>query len=447
MLWKLLLGLILLASFDLSSLVFSGSMAAENGTKSISSRGKIASTFSLRSVPQPDRFYEKVWTLINEDFYDPTYNGQDWERWRGRYDGKLETLEDAHKAVETMLASLGDRYTRFLDEDAFTDEKDQIKAELCGIGVKIGLNRKSHRIYVIQPIDGTPAERAGVKAADEIVEIDNKSTKGFTVDDAAKRIRGPINKPVWLTVSRQGKRKKIKILRGRIPLRSVETARMLSSDVGYIRISSFISRKTDDEVVLALDKLSTAKGLILDLRDNPGGLLNQSIKVSSLFLDSGYVVSTVDRDGYKTPVKVKGSPLCRLPMAVLINKGSASASEITSGALKDNNRAVLIGEQTFGKGLVQGINKLDDGSGVNITIAKYLTPNDTNINKKGVTPDIVVKLSKKDHKAGQGPWFRPGEDSSVERKPEDMKDLQLKKAVEVLRSTISSGGSLAMYGK
>lgn len=406
-------------------------------------RARVAS-LPLRAAPTPERIYQKVWSMIKEDFYDGSFNGQDWNRWRGKYDGMLETSEDAHKAIETMLASLGDRYTRFLDEDAFDDEKSQIKAELCGIGVKIGLNRKSDRIYVIQPIEGTPAERAGVKAGDEIYEIDGSSTKGFTVDDAAKKIRGEINKPVWLTVSRHGKHRKIKIVRGRIPLRSVETVKMLSSDIGYIRISSFISKKTDDEVVSALEKLSGARGMIVDLRDNPGGLLNQAINVSNLFLDSGYVVSTVDREGYKTPVMAKGHPLCRIPMAVLINRGSASASEITSGALKDNSRAVLVGERTFGKGLVQGINRLEDGCGVNVTIAKYLTPNDCDIDKKGIHPDFEVKLNKKQYKDGKGPWFRSDEESNGERTPEDMKDLQLKKAFDVIKSTVSSGGSLAM---
>jgi carboxyl-terminal processing protease len=213
--------------------------------------------------------------------------------------------------------------------------------------------------------------------------------------------------------------------------------------VGYIRLSSFISQQATKEVGKALDKLSSAKGIILDLRDNPGGLLNNAIDISNLFLEQGNIVSTVDRDGYKTPALSDRHPVFKKPLVVLINKGSASASEITSGALRDNNRALLVGQKTFGKGLVQGINRLDDGSGVNVTIARYLTPNDTDIHKKGITPDIAVELTSADLEAHKGPWWNDRPDVSVKRSPNDGKDLQLKAAQDVLRKTIQQAGQLA----
>lgn len=443
MYWKLLCSLALFICLGLGG---SSVVSVEDVYLAANSpdRTKIVSRLILGKSSNPEDIYDNVWMLIEEDFFDDTFNGQDWKRWRHKYDGKLTSMEDAHKAVETMLASLGDRYTRFLDREAFTEEKSQIKAELCGIGVQIGVN-KEKKIMVIRPIDGTPASRAGVMPGDLINRIDGKATDGFTVDDAAKLIRGPVDSKVKLTIVRGSKKLAINITRGRIPLRSVQTVEMIQPEVGYIRLSSFISRNTDTEMVDAVKKLSGARAMILDLRDNPGGLLNQAIKVSNLFLDKGYIVSTVDRDGYKTSVRVKGEPICRLPMAVLINKGSASASEITSGALKDNDRAILVGEKTFGKGLVQGINRLDDGSGVNITIARYLTPSDTDINQKGISPDVLVKVSSKDFDDGKGPWWLDDKDSGSERKPSDMKDAQLRKAVELLRGKLATKkGSIAM---
>src|SRR5262249_7127286 len=186
--------------------------------------------------------------------------------------------------------------------------------------------------------------------------------------------------------------------------------------------------------------------IILDLRQNPGGLLTNAIDISNMFLDGGNIVSTVDRDGYKTPAMSDGKPVCHQPMVVLIDQGSASASEITGGALRDNGRAALVGQKTFGKGLVQGINRLEDGSGVNITIARYLTPNDTDINKKGITPDYGIELSDKDYQDGKGPWWLDPDGPTVKRSPEDKKDVQLAKAVEVLKAKLG-GQSVAVEPK
>jgi len=399
-----------------------------------------------KTYTSPDRLYAAVWALVKEDFYDNSYKGQDWKRWEKKYEGKLTDMDSAHKAIETMLASLGDRYTRFLDQDAFDDEKNQIEALLCGIGVQIGLD-KQHRIVVITPIEDTPAQKAGVRPSDLILEIDGKSTTGFSVDDAAKYIRGEVDSKVNIVVGRGSQKKKFVITRKRIPLKSVQTAKMLDSKVGYIRLSSFISHKVDVEMIAALKELPQAKALVLDLRDNPGGLLNKSISVSDLFLDSGNVVSTVDKDGYKTTIASKARPLSRVPLVVLINKGSASASEITMGALKDNSRAILVGEKSFGKGLVQGINKLEDGSGVNITIARYLTPNDNDIHEKGISPDIEVKLTKKMKEEGKGCWWLDPNGAGATRNPEDFKDVQLKRAFDIARNALNNKSSVAMHGE
>lgn len=395
------------------------------------------------AVLEPEEIYHKVWRLIQEDYYDQSYNGQSWGRWEHKYDGKLKTIEDAHKAIETMLASLGDRYTRFLDRDAFDDERSQIDAKLYGIGVQIGLD-KNHRIVVIAPIEGTPAARAGLMAADEISEINGKSTKGWSVEDAAKQIRGAINTTVNLQLLRGKQHLKVQVTRAEIPIKAVQTSKLLDGDVGYIRLASFISQQANREVKESLARFAGAKGIILDLRDNPGGLLTNAIDISNMFLESGNIVSTVDRDGYKTPAVSDGKPVCRLPLVVLVNKGSASASEITSGALRDNGRATLVGQTTYGKGLVQGINRLEDGSGVNITIARYLTPNDTDINKKGIGPDISVNLTEQDLKDGKGEWWLDPNAPIVRRSPDDMKDVQLKAAVDAIHHKIAAEDGIVL---
>lgn len=392
----------------------------------------------------PEAVYHKVWKLIKEDYVDDKYNGQNWEIWRNRYEGKLKTSEDAHKAIETMLASLGDRYTRFLDNDAFDDENSQIHAKLCGIGIQIGVDKVGN-IIIIAPIDDTPAQKAGLSSSDEIAEIDGKSTKGFSVEEAAKLIRGEINTKVILSIVRNKHKMKVAVTRAEIPIKAVQTAKMLDGDIGYIRLTSFISQQANREMRAAIEKLSPAKGLILDLRENPGGLLTNAVEIANMFLDHGNIVSTVDRDGYKTALTTDVSQYCcKKPLCILINKGSASASEITSGALKDNGRAILVGQKTFGKGLVQGINKLEDGSGVNITIARYLTPADVNIDKKGIAPDTVVELSEEDLKTGKGCWWNDPEGPKVKRQPEDFKDKQLKAAFDLLKFKVTHTGSVAI---
>lgn len=420
-----------------------GFVAASPQAIGIAPGTKIAqrATFGAPGSISPERLYLKVWEIIRTDYCpaDPSsFNSQDWNRWREKYAGKLKTMDDSHKAIETMLASLGDRYTRFLDKDAFDDEKAQINAKLYGVGIQIGMD-KSQRVVVIAPIDETPASRAGVTPGDEIAEINGVATKGLSVEEAAKQIKGLKGTEVELTLVRSGERVKVKLVRDEIHINAIQTAKVLDGDIGYIRLTSFISHEANEEMKRALIKLQNTKGIILDLRDNPGGLLTNAIDISNMFLDRERdIVFTVDRDGYKTPSKSDGHTISAQPMVVLINKGSASASEIASGALKDNGRAWLVGSKTFGKGLVQGITKLEDGSGINVTIAKYLTPSDTDINKKGIAPDVAVELSDKDYDDGKGPWWIDQPGSRSKRSPEDGKDLQLKKAIEVLREKASA---------
>ena len=367
----------------------------------------------------PQSLYDEVWKLINARFVNDDKNGQDWRIWRHRFDSQIKDEEDANVGIETMLASLNDRYTRFLDKDEFAEEGRSIKATLYGIGIQIGV--RDDKLVVIAPIDDTPADKAGLKANDEILEIDGKNTKGMSVKEAADLIRGEKGTKVHLEIKRDDKAPKFyDIVRDEIKLKSVSLTTPFSTpvpnNIGYIKLSTFLSSNAAQEVQNGLKEEGNKSGYILDLRSNPGGLLSNAIRIADFFLEDGSIVSTVDRDGYKevrysTPSVITGKPL-----VLLINGGSASASEILSGALKDNKRAVLIGERSFGKGLVQEINQLPGGSGVNITTQRYLTPNDTDINKKGIEPDIAVELTEDDAKA--------------------KKDVQLTKAISVMEDMI-----------
>ena len=363
----------------------------------------------------PVEMYDNVWRLINTKYVDQTNNEQDWKKWRHKYDNMIQTDEDAYVAIDTMVASLNDPYTKFLNPKEFLEETSSIKGSLKGIGIQIGM--KDGKLMVIAPIEDTPAEKAGLLADDEILAIDGKSTKGITVDKAADQIRGEEGTQVTLLIKRKGleEPKSFTITRAEIEIKSVTqkvpTDMKVPDDICYIRLSSFISRNASKEVRDIILNNPDKKSFILDLRSNPGGILSNAIYISDMFLNGGDIVSTVDRDGYKETQKASSALLTTKPLVVLLNKGSASASEIFSGAMKDNKRAVLVGTQSFGKGLVQEINKLPNNSGINITIQKYLTPNGTDIHKKGITPDVLVELT----------------DEQIKNND----DAQLKKAIEI----------------
>ncbi len=378
---------------------------------------------SNTAMAQSDaELYDSVWKIVNTKYLDKTKNGQDWTRWRHKYDDKIKTPEDAYVAIDTMIASLNDRYTRFVPPKEFEEEKNAIKGSLFGIGIQIGL--RDGKILIISPIEDTPGEKAGLLAEDEILSIDGISTKDMTIDKAADKIRGKKGTTVELLIKRKGVPNKVyKVVRDEIEIKSISVKMpenvKIDDRIGYIRLSSFMGRNVGTEFKDIMTKFKDKEGIIIDLRANTGGLLNNAIYIADLFLDDEIIVSTVDRDGYKDTSRSTKKYFSTQPLVVLINKGSASASEILSGALKDNQRAILIGENTFGKGLVQEVKSLTPfGAGLNITIQKYLTPNDTDINKKGIAPDIEVKITEQNIK--------------------DKDDVQLKKAQAVLLQMIAN---------
>jgi len=369
----------------------------------------------------PQGLYDRAWKLIGQKYVDRSNNQQEWKRWRHKYDSEIKTNEDAYIAIDTMVTSLNDVYTKFLNPKQFKEETDSIQGSLKGIGVQIGV--RDGKLLIIAPIEDTPGEKAGLMAEDEILEIDGKSAKGLMVDQAAEKIRGEEGTEVTLLIKRKDEPPKTyTIKRATIEIKSVSTKRpeyaKIDDSIGYIRLSSFISKNATQEFENALMENKNKKGLIIDLRSNPGGLLTNAIFIADMLLNGQVIVATVDRDGYKETQRSMKRSITNQPVVILIDGGSASASEILAGALKDNQRATIVGKKSFGKGLVQEINRMPDGSAMHITIQKYLTPNGTDINKKGIEPDIAVELSADDIK--------------------NKKDIQLQKANEVLLGIIGN---------
>jgi carboxyl-terminal processing protease len=297
-------------------------------------------------------------------------------------------------AIKGMVQSL-DPHSSFLTREEHQELLIETKGSFTGVGIEITV--RDNVLTVVSPIEGTPAYEAGVKAGDQIIGINDKPTNDMTLTDAVKNIRGPKGTKVKLTVRREGAEKPLEfsITRDVIPLKSVRSY-LLTPDIGYVRVSSFQS-KTDEDLASALEKIEDGrvlKGLILDVRNNPGGLLTQAIKVSDLFLDSGLIVSTKGRDesqNMEIPAQ-RNEKQRNYPIIVLVNGGSASAAEIVAGALQDNKRALVLGTKTFGKGSVQTILPLSDGSGLRLTTAKYYTPSGKSIQLSGISPDINVEF-------------------------------------------------------
>lgn len=344
--------------------------------------------------------YHEAWQVVFTEYVDASFNGQNWYRWKDRYNDKIETREDAYAAIRTMLASLNDSYTRFLDPKNAKDQDMHIDSRLFGVGIQIA--GKDNQIVVITPLEDSPAEKAGIKPLDKIIKINGEPTANMSTDDAAKLIRGPKGTEVTLTLLRGDKRLVFKLVRDEIVIKTV-FGDPVSKEIGYIRLSSFISQDATEEMRQKLLAQQDTKALILDIRGNTGGLLPNALEISDMFLKRGKIVSIVDRDGERKSFYAQRSQLYKKPLVVLIDEGSASASEILGGALKDNNRAVLMGTTTFGKGLVQKINYLQDGSELNLTISKYYTPDGLDIDKKGIAPDIRVEFTEADVEKNRDP--------------------------------------------
>jgi len=361
-------------------------------------------------------------------------------------------------AIKGMLETL-DPHSGFMPPSMFKEMQEETKGRFEGLGIEITL--KDGILTVVSPVEGTPAFRAGVLAGDQIIKIDGESSKNFTLMDSVKRLRGPRGTKVTITIMREGftKPRDFTLVRDVIPVRSVRHE-LLEKNYGYVRISQF-QEKTDGDFEKAMkaleeESMGALKGLVLDLRNNPGGLLDQAVKISDRFIDSGIIVSI---DGRREEAKQKwpahpDGTMTRYPLVVLVNGGSASGAEIVAGAIQDHGRGIVVGTQTFGKGSVQTIIPLKDGSGLRLTTARYYTPNGRSIQAKGIVPDIIVKPSRPEEekesvtpklpaerdlerhlgdveKGGPKEKEKPKKEEVKEKKPVDN---QLERALELLKS-------------
>lgn len=381
--------------------------------------------------------------------------GEVYERVRSEYVEKVTDKELIEAAINGMLQSL-DPHSSYLNAESFDEMKVQTKGEFGGLGIEVTM--ENGLVKVVSPIDETPAAKAGIKSGDYISHIDEEPVMGLSLSEAVEKMRGLVNTKIKVTIIREGQEKfDVTITRAIIKITSIKTKS--EKDVGYLRITSF-TQKTYKNLVKEFNKLNkdmngNMKGLVLDLRNNPGGLLNQAVSVSDAFLERGEIVSTRGRDnkGEQRFNATKGDITNGLPIVILINGGSASASEIVAGALQDHKRGILMGTKSFGKGSVQTIIPVTSKGAVRLTTARYYTPSGTSIQAKGIDPDIYVPQSKievleKRTSRKESDLRGHLEEESINKKESkdlvknteeemldaEIEDYQLNRAIELIRS-------------
>ena len=400
---------------------------------------------AAQALTDEQKLLNEVWRIVDRAYVDDTFNHQNWWLVRQRrLKQPLRNREETYSAIQEILGSLDDPYTRLLKPDQYRSLQTNTSGELTGVGLQITQETSTGELQVIAPIEGSPADQAGIKARDRILKIDGTSAIDLTLDEAAERMRGPIGSRVVLTivpaqggslgrsptdistnaltgastdaptdtsgkaasgkspdsgvspVSKVPELQVIELIRDRITLNPVYAdlrPQANGNSIGYIRLTQF-NANAAAEVAHAIARMEAkgANGYILDLRNNPGGLLQSGIDIARLWLKESTIVYTVNRQGVQDSFEAGGEPLTDDPLVVLVNQGTASASEILAGALQDNGRAQLMGEKTFGKGLIQSLFNLSDGSGLAVTIAHYETPNHHDINRQGIEPDEAIAL-------------------------------------------------------
>ncbi len=388
----------------------------------------------------PKESIDEVWQIVDRQYVDGTFNQKDWGAIRKQYVSQknYKTKEEAYRAIRLMLKNLGDPYTRFMDPKEFRDLQVETSGQLIGVGIQLSQNEKTKKLEVIAPIEDTSASKAGILSKDIIIKIDGKSTAGMDVNQAVQLIRGKEGTSVKLTIQRDSRQTlDFTLLRQQIEIHPVEAKYRPNelNGIGYIRLKQF-SANAATEMGTAISKLESqgAKGYILDLRSNPGGLLYGAIDIARMWLDDGKIVSTVNRQGTGDVSVANNTAITKKPLVILVDGGSASASEILSGALQDNKRAQLVGAKTFGKGLVQSVRPLSDGAGMAVTIAKYFTPSGKDINHAGIKPDIEVKLTKAQIQALV----------KDRTKVATAADPQYAKAIQALQVAIAQNGNSAL---
>lgn len=346
----------------------------------------------------PKMLVDETWQIVDREYVDPKFNKVNWQEVRQNLlSREYSSPEQAYSAIREALKRLDDPYTRFLDPKQFKALTEQTSGEMSGVGMSLEVEPKTRSIRVVETYENSPARQAGIQPGDRILSINGKPTTGMTVEAAAQLIRGEAGTNVILQLSRPERESfDIKVTRARIEVPTVTHSLKQEGNlqIGYIRLDEF-SAHAAEQMERSIEDLKkkNVDAFVLDLRGNPGGLLQASIEIARMWMDYGPIVKTVDRNGKSEALRANRTALTNLPLAVLVDGNSASSSEILTGALQDNQRAKIIGTKTFGKALVQAVHSLSDGSGLAVTVAHYYTPKGTDISKKGITPDIAIELT------------------------------------------------------
>ena len=338
----------------------------------------------------------EAWRLVNQSYVDPQrFEQVHWKRLRQKaLEQPIDSSAAAYGAIETMLAPLGDPYTRLLRPADYSDLQSNTQGTVSGVGLQLGLRSPDQQVVVIAPLDGSPAAEAGVASGMTVLTVDGRSSEELGLEGTASRLRGPVGSEVLLQLQEpDGRTLELNLERRQVDLRPVRSKRLRTGDhtLGYLRITQF-SEPVPEQTEQALSSLEAqgVDGLILDLRNNSGGLVSAGVAVANAFLDGEAVVETQDRQGLSSPVQAGPGQLYGGPMLTLVNGGTASASEILAGALQDNGRSSLAGSRTFGKGLIQTLINLGDTSGLAVTVARYLTPSGRDIQNQGIEPNTPL---------------------------------------------------------
>lgn len=352
------------------------------------------------NAPEQFRLLDEVWEILRSDFVEPN---------------ALDPDKLGKGALDGLIAALGDSHTSFIDAENFRAEQSGIRGSYEGIGAHVQMDGGA--VTVVAPLPGSPAEQAGIRPGDKILSVNGEALQGGSLQDAVNKIKGPKGTKVTLSVLHQGDNRPetVDVLRSEIRTASV-AVQMLPNNIAHLRISQF-SQRTGQEVQDALRQArgQNARGLILDLRNNPGGLLDQTVEVTSQFLEGGIAGYQVNRNGDRAELRLRGrGESANIPLVVLVNGGSASGSELLAGAMQDRDRAVLIGTKTFGKGSVNHLRELSDGSALYVTIGRWLTPKGRQIEGNGLAPDIEVQITEDDVR--------------------NRRDAQLERAVQVIQA-------------
>ncbi len=354
--------------------------------------------FTLQDSPK--LLVDQVWQIVNDEYVDARFNQQNWTAVRRELlTRSYGTPEEAYSVLRSVLQRLGDPYTRFLSPEQFEQLNGRTNGNITGVGLTLSTDPEERRPVVVRVQPTSPAQVAELQLGDRLLTVDGKSTRELPVEDVQQLLEGEPGTAVVLKLERERRIFEVSLIRRvvEVPSVSFRMMRQGANNLGYLRLDEF-SQRSATEMRKAVETLEGqgAQGFLLDLRGNPGGLLEASIDIARLWLDRGVIVRTVPRNGRSDSIRANGTAITRLPLVLLVDQYSASSSEVLAGALKDNRRAVVVGTQTFGKALVQSVHRLTGGAGVAVTVAHYYTPNGTDLGNRGIRPDRDIYLSRQD---------------------------------------------------